>query len=716
MSKAVANLTQSTETITFSAQDNGETISVNITEAARGPAGAAGAAGPNSVTSATTSDGTANLSLSNVTTATAEVTGTLTANHIHGNLAGSVYAHVRAGEALAKGDPVYVSGSHGTGANLIAVVSKADASDALKMPAVGIMDAAVANNANGHMVITGTITDINTAAYSVNAELYVAEGGGFTATPPNARAQPVARVERSNTNNGALIVKVNGLSAISPTASTLMRRDSASAVDLLSLNIGDLHTGGSPSGSYGTIGRDSLTGLSGVGISGSPALGLEAQGHRMTFSTGGVAISSGTLTTSQPLSLTQTWNASGVTFKGIDVNVTDTASASGSLLMDLRVGGASRFSVSKSGDTATSGRITTSSNTTSTSSPAIHLSAYGVGNPAGITLQSATQMLLCTQGVASFSVGLGALVGSAQAYFGMSNSTSTANQTSDVRLYRDDTGIFAQRNGTNAQESRVYGTYTSATNFERLNLKYNSTALAYQIGTEKGSGGGTARPLEFQTDGTTRAILDTSGCYFVGNNSGLRDSNNSRLIVSNDQVNDNNIIFRTAVNSASQRNVIRLDKSRGTYSSPLAVQNGDNIGSVFSGAFDGSNNQYSAGFGFIVNGSVSAGSVPCDIFFSTGASIGSLTERLRITSSGIISFGGLSSSFPALKRSSTILQARLADDSGYTTIDAQHRLQGSAPASATAAGTVGDIRYDSDYIYICTATNTWKRAAIATWP
>jgi len=38
-----------------------------------------------------------------------------------------------------------------------------------------------------------------------------------------------------------------------------------------------------------------------------------------------------------------------------------------------------------------------------------------------------------------------------------------------------------------------------------------------------------------------------------------------------------------------------------------------------------------------------------------------------------------------------------------------------APASASASGTAGEIRYDSNYIYICTATNTWKRVAISTW-
>ena len=37
------------------------------------------------------------------------------------------------------------------------------------------------------------------------------------------------------------------------------------------------------------------------------------------------------------------------------------------------------------------------------------------------------------------------------------------------------------------------------------------------------------------------------------------------------------------------------------------------------------------------------------------------------------------------------------------------------PASATATGVQGQITRDANFIYICTATNTWKRVAIATW-
>lgn len=37
------------------------------------------------------------------------------------------------------------------------------------------------------------------------------------------------------------------------------------------------------------------------------------------------------------------------------------------------------------------------------------------------------------------------------------------------------------------------------------------------------------------------------------------------------------------------------------------------------------------------------------------------------------------------------------------------------PSSASDTGTTGTITWDSNYIYVCTATNTWKRVAISTW-
>ena len=38
-----------------------------------------------------------------------------------------------------------------------------------------------------------------------------------------------------------------------------------------------------------------------------------------------------------------------------------------------------------------------------------------------------------------------------------------------------------------------------------------------------------------------------------------------------------------------------------------------------------------------------------------------------------------------------------------------------APANASARGSPGEWAWDSNYVYVCTALNTWKRVAIATW-
>jgi len=37
------------------------------------------------------------------------------------------------------------------------------------------------------------------------------------------------------------------------------------------------------------------------------------------------------------------------------------------------------------------------------------------------------------------------------------------------------------------------------------------------------------------------------------------------------------------------------------------------------------------------------------------------------------------------------------------------------PASASASGNAGDICWDASYVYVCIATNTWRRMAHATW-
>ena len=41
--------------------------------------------------------------------------------------------------------------------------------------------------------------------------------------------------------------------------------------------------------------------------------------------------------------------------------------------------------------------------------------------------------------------------------------------------------------------------------------------------------------------------------------------------------------------------------------------------------------------------------------------------------------------------------------------------QSLTPSSASDVGVTGQIAWDANYIYVCVATDTWKRAAIGTW-
>jgi len=79
---------------------------------------------------------------------------------------------------------------------------------------------------------------------------------------------------------------------------------------------------------------------------------------------GETTITQGTLTTDvNVLDATATWNSSAVTFTGIKLNITNTASNDASKLIDLQVGGTSRLNVdASSGDTFVLGDLTVSGN------------------------------------------------------------------------------------------------------------------------------------------------------------------------------------------------------------------------------------------------------------------------------------------------------------------------------------------------------------------
>jgi len=48
--------------------------------------------------------------------------------------------------------------------------------------------------------------------------------------------------------------------------------------------------------------------------------------------------------------------------------------------------------------------------------------------------------------------------------------------------------------------------------------------------------------------------------------------------------------------------------------------------------------------------------------------------------------------------------------------DADFILGTAAPAAADSTGVAGTVFFADDFIYVCIATDTWVRVALATWP
>lgn len=199
------------------------------------------------------------------------------------------------------------------------------------------------------------------------------------------------------------------------------------------------------------------------------------------------------------LDLSGTFNNSGLTGTLILANLTDTSSIAGSLLMDLQVGGSSKFNVAKSG------AVTSSSGFTAGSTAGMRASDFTCYT-SGSVLK--VELFATTPGVYL----------SSDSFVAWRSATDINSGSNDTFLYRDAANTLALRNSTSAQTFNVYNTWTDASNYERLALNFSSNIA--HIGNTK-AGTGTARVLQIDYGGTTTAAISvpiTSGMITLGGN------------------------------------------------------------------------------------------------------------------------------------------------------------------------------------------------------
>jgi hypothetical protein len=167
------------------------------------------------------------------------------------------------------------------------------------------------------------------------------------------------------------------------------------------------------------------------------------------------------------LNLSGTWNTTGVA-RGILLNITDQSSASTSRLLDVQSSGTSAFSINKFGQFTGSGgfSFTPAANTGTFSFVSGSTGSVQFNSSAGNIFTCRADAIKTFNFASTFAVGW----------------------NSDTYLYRDAANTLAQRNGTNAQAFRLYGTFTDASNGRRLDIRSTTGGIFTLTATGNGTG------------------------------------------------------------------------------------------------------------------------------------------------------------------------------------------------------------------------------------
>ena len=447
-----------------------------------------------------------------------------------------VLYHVRnsTGSTIAKGVPVMYNGTTGNSGRLLIQPWNGTGPSTYFM---GLTAESLANGSEGFVIAFGKLRGIQTNGGNygetwADGEIIYAgtTTGSLTKTQPaapNPHVQVLAVVHAHASNGTVFInrtlgsnikddegVTITSLSTgqilVANSAGTVFENKSVSG-DATLANTGalTLATVNSNTGSFG-----SSTAI--------PAITVNAKGLITAVSTNTVAPAVGSITglgTNVATSLANNMSASGTlailganTFTGVQTLTAGAVGAPSITLGDAATGiyrsALNEFAITNNGTqrlrTTTSGAVITGA--LNVDSQNIYFTASG--SSYGVRSDGSTFSALVANGAS--------VVGGNTTHASVSiiNSwvlgfSSAVNTTApDCASARDAADAWAHRRGTNAQILRVYNTFTSSTNHERATVSWASNILS--IGTEKGSGGGTARVMQLVTDGTARAVFEAT--------------------------------------------------------------------------------------------------------------------------------------------------------------------------------------------------------------
>ena len=129
---------------------------------------------------------------------------TFVAERFEGDIDGALLVDVynNTGSTLSKGDAVYLTGSN-NGDN--PHVALADADDASKMPALGIVKNNIGNNSVGQVTTSGVINDAS-HGYTLGSDLYISSTAGqLTTTKPTGEANLIQKIGKVVSSNHIIV-------------------------------------------------------------------------------------------------------------------------------------------------------------------------------------------------------------------------------------------------------------------------------------------------------------------------------------------------------------------------------------------------------------------------------------------------------------------------------------------------------------------------------
>lgn len=363
-------------------------------------------------------------------------------------------------------------------------------------------------------------------------------------------------------------------------------------------------------------------------------------------------------------------------FTSVKLNVTDTASNAASKLMDLQVGGVSKFNVDKTGNAIAAGYVSAG---------------------AGSSFLNATTLRIANSG-GEISLNSGIIA--------IQNATGLG--WTDAPFFRDAPGILAQRNGTAAQAFRVYNNHTGTNTSDWFEINWQPTGTnSVLVGTTHG-GGGSARPMSFVVGGVAHLTMTNNTLSVV------RTAGQSNAIdVTNGT--DANLFIGVSASGAADK-----FSSIGTYtaaSSLLFRTNGterfritaagnliaglDNTYDIGASGANRPRNIY-AGTALISGGSVQVGSGGNQLIFGGRGSISPFLDGVwafynsSANDFGRICLGGGTSAFPAIKRNGTGIDIVLANDSAFAPISSLYQRFGTNTPEGAVSAPVGAVFHRTD--------------------